>query len=184
VGDAQRQLNRLAELPLTYPERGATALPELPGGYGTLQRSRVLGSGAEVFERAAAGLMSWRMHHRAGLGIEADSPTAVPGSNVVVIIGRRPLALTAPCRVVYDVTEPRRRGFAYGTLPGHPESGEEAFVVTLDGDGQVVFTVRAFSRPASRLARLGGPVTRLAQDLATRRYLSALHSIARAAPRS
>jgi uncharacterized protein (UPF0548 family) len=30
-----------------------------------------------------------------------------------------------PCRVVYVVDEPRRAGFAYGTLPGHPEIGGE-----------------------------------------------------------
>ena len=36
-----------------------------------------------------------------------------------------------PARVVYVVDEPARRGFAYGTLHGHPESGEEAFLVEL-----------------------------------------------------
>ena len=30
--------------------------------------------------------------------------------------------LRAPCRVVYVIDEPDVRGFAYGTLPGHPES--------------------------------------------------------------
>jgi uncharacterized protein (UPF0548 family) len=38
--------------------------------------------------------------------------------------------MRAPCRVIYTITEPRRKGFAYGTLPGHPESGEEAFTIS------------------------------------------------------
>lgn len=68
---------------------------------------------------------------------------------------------------------PDRAGFAYGTLPGHPESGEEAFVVSRAPDG-VRFTITAFSRPATWLARLGGPVTLLGQEYFTRRYLRAL----------
>ncbi len=31
----------------------------------------------------------------------------------------------SPCRVVYEVERPDARGFAYGTLPGHPATGEE-----------------------------------------------------------
>ena len=73
----------------------------------------------------------------------------------VLRLGRRRLAVSAPVRVVYVVDEPRRRGFAYGTLPGHPESGEEAFVVELQEDDEVTFTVTAFSRPASTLAARG-----------------------------
>jgi uncharacterized protein (UPF0548 family) len=57
------------------------------------------------------------------------------------------------------VDEPHRFGFAYGTLPGHPESGEEAFVID-DTDQGVVFQIVAFSRPAAALARLGTPVSR------------------------
>ncbi|MCW2761725.1 MAG: hypothetical protein JWR85_1926 [Marmoricola sp.] len=82
--------------------------------------------------------------------------------------------MNAPVRVVYRVDEERRKGFAYGTLPGHPESGEEAFVVELREDEQVTLTISAFSRPASRLARLGGPLTRIIQRWVTDRYLRAL----------
>ncbi len=70
--------------------------------------------------------------------------------------------------------EPRRRGFAYGTLPGHPESGEEAFIVEQHDDDSVTFTITAFSRPATWLARLGGPLGRAVQDRVTARYLRAL----------
>jgi uncharacterized protein (UPF0548 family) len=78
------------------------------------------------------------------------------------------------------VDEDRRRGFAYGTLPGHPERGEEAFVVRLTDVDEVRFRIRAFSRPASLLARAGGPLTRLAQQFATGRYVTAMRDLASA----
>ncbi len=84
------------------------------------------------------------------------------------------LGLCAPVRVVDVVDEPTRRGFAYGTLPGHPESGEESFVVELGETGDVTLTITAVSRPASRLARLAGQVGRRVQSRITDRYLSAL----------
>ncbi|NEC24389.1 DUF1990 family protein, partial [Streptomyces parvus] len=54
--------------------------------------------------------------------------------------------------------EDGRTGFGYGTLTGHPERGEECFVVDLADDGTVWFTVLAFSRPASWYARIAGPL--------------------------
>jgi uncharacterized protein (UPF0548 family) len=43
--------------------------------------------------------------------------------------------------------DPDRYGFAYGTLPAHPEEGEELFLVTRGGDDTVRFEITAFSRP-------------------------------------
>ena len=64
-------------------------------------------------------------------------------------------------------------GFAYGTLPGHPESGEESFVVERRG-GATFFTVSAFSKPVDPLARLAGPLGRVVQRSITRRYVNSL----------
>lgn len=68
----------------------------------------------------------------------------------------------------------RRTGFTYVALPGHPECGGEQFVVELDDDGVVWFTVRARSRPAAWYARVGAPLVRLTQRMVTDRYLRAL----------
>jgi uncharacterized protein (UPF0548 family) len=81
----------------------------------------------------------------------------------------------APARVAYLLDEPERFGFAYGTLPGHPARGEEAFVVVRSG-GRVRFEVVAFSRPQEPLARLGKPVTRLLQVRTIRSYLGAMEA--------
>lgn len=72
----------------------------------------------------------------------------------------------------------RRAGFGYGTLPGHPERGEEAFTAELAADGTVYFGVFAYSRPANWFYRLGVPVARFCQWLITRRYLVAAKKLA------
>lgn len=96
------------------------------------------------------------------------------GDTAVLGIPFGPFEVNAPARVVYVVDEPTCKGFAYGTLPGHPEDGEESFVVDLRDDGSVWITIRAFSRPASRRWWVVYPALRLAQEYYTRRYLTAL----------
>jgi uncharacterized protein (UPF0548 family) len=80
---------------------------------------------------------------------------------------------------VWTVHEERRAGFAYGTLGGHPESGEESFVVELRPDGTVWFTITAFSRPARWYTRLAGPLVPVAQRWYARRLGRTLRRIAR-----
>ena len=79
-----------------------------------------------------------------------------------------------PCRVVYVVDEPTTAGFAYGTLPGHPERGEEAFLIQRDTSGDVDLTVTAFSRPATALLEIVAPASRLVRAAITERYVHAL----------
>ena len=164
------KLNELAALPLTYGEVSATAGP-LPAGYHHVQESAVIGHGRRRFESAAEAGMRWGMLRGAGLKVEATTEVAAVGSEVIVRLG----PVRAPCRVVYVVDEPDRSGFAYGTLPGHAESGEELFVVRYDpATDEVYADVTAFSRHATWWSRLAGPVTSLLQVVVTRRYLSAL----------
>lgn len=177
VFDDGHRLAALASAELTYPERGATR-EQLPAGYSHVHRDEPIAAGRGAFDKAADALLSWRMHRAARMTVTPSNPAAVPEAVVVVRVGWGPARLTAPCRVVYRVEEPTLRGFAYGTLPGHPEQGEEAFLVQLTGDHTVRLIIRAFSRPASTLARLGGPLTRKAQNLVTDRYIAALRDLA------
>ena len=85
------------------------------------------------------------------------------------------------CRVVAledgAVGGRRRFGFAYATLEGHVERGEERFRVELDGDGAVWYELAAVSRPAHWLTRLAYPWVRRLQ----RRFaLDSLDTMARA----
>jgi uncharacterized protein (UPF0548 family) len=59
-------------------------------------------------------------------------------------------------------------------LPGHPEDGEEAFIVSQSDDGSVWLTVRAFSRPSTWYWWALYPALRVMQEYYTRGYLRAL----------
>lgn len=164
------KLRDLAALPLSYTEVGATR-GTLPEDCGHLHASAVIGHGRRRFDEAADAVMRWGMLRGAGVRVEASTEVAAVGSEVLVGLG----PLRAPCRVVYVVDEPDRRGFAYGTLPGHPESGEELFCVRYDPASEAVYAeVTAFSRHGTWWSRLAGPITSLAQRVISRRYLRAL----------
>jgi uncharacterized protein (UPF0548 family) len=164
------KLRDLAALTLTYTEVGATA-GALPAGYHHVEKSAVIGRGRRRFEEAADAGMRWGMLRGAGLRVEATSEVAAVGAEVIVHLG----PVRAPCRVVYVVDEPDRRGFAYGTLPGHAESGEERFMVRYDPATEEVHAeVLAFSRHGTWWSRLGAPVTSVIQRVVTERYLRAL----------
>jgi uncharacterized protein (UPF0548 family) len=171
LSDAAR--DRLEEAALTYTEVGATA-GELPAAYHHLRRRVMIGRGRQALLDAAADIAGWQVQLRAGLAVAASGPTAIPGAVALLGLGVGPVRLSAPCRVVYAVTESRRRGFAYGTLPGHPESGEEAFIVEHHEDDTVSFTIKAFSKPSTVIARVAGPAGRVVQNWTTTRYLRSL----------
>jgi uncharacterized protein (UPF0548 family) len=171
VGD----LDRWRDAEPTYPEVGATAAT-LPGGYRHVRRVETLGTGADTFEVVSTAVMSWQMHRGAGLEVIAASPVAETGAVVLTRFSLGPVRFNVPCRVVYVVDEPRARGFAYGTLPGHPEIGEESFLVQHHDDDRVTLRITAFSRPGRWFTRLGGPVARRVQDYVTGRYVQALRA--------
>jgi uncharacterized protein (UPF0548 family) len=163
-------LLKLTDAPFTYAEVGATAA-RLPDGYHHVAQSAVIGRGRDRFESAACRVMRWGMLRGAGVRVQASTDVAGVGS--VVIVGMGPIR--APCRVVYVVDEDNRRGYAYGTLKGHPESGEELFSARYDpSTGAVYAEVKAFSRHATWWSKAAGPVTSLLQRLVTKRYLSAV----------
>lgn len=169
----QWKVGTLAGRSFNYSEVGATA-GELATGYGHIWRTQVIGHGPDTFEAAAAALLSWNLHRRSGLSVAVTSPQAVSGEDVLLGFGVGRLRLTVPCRVVYLVEEATRLGFAYGTLTGHPEAGEERFLVALRPDGEVTTEVTAFSRPALWWSRIGSGVGRRVQTAVTSRYLRAL----------
>jgi uncharacterized protein (UPF0548 family) len=170
--------DELAGVPFTYPEVGATRSARLPAGYVHTERRAVIGSGQQAWNRAVAGLFSWRAQRGAGLRVRASGPADAAGTVVVLTAGLSWLGYDIPCRVVWARASGPVQGFAYGTLPGHPVSGEESFLVGMEPDGDVVFTLRAFSRPATALARLGGPASSAVQSLALDRYIAAIRRAA------
>jgi len=143
----------------TYAEVGATRHEPLPDGYNHLRYRVRVGEGAEVFARAGQAVLTFAMHRATGARVRSQADRAAPGVRLTVTLG----PFTVPCEVVYVVDEPARTGFGYGTLPGHQERGEEAFLVELASDGAVWLTITAFSRAARWPTILAGPLTVLVQ---------------------
>lgn len=169
-----------AAQPHSYAEVGATETPQLPAGYHHVNHSVALAADQFAFDRATDALMTWAMHKRAGLTLAASAERAEAGVTTVMTFGSRLVGLLIPCRVVWTVNEPDRRGFAYGTLPGHPESGEEAFIIERASGGEVTLSIRAFSKPGHTVVRAGSAISRLVQGWMTDRYGRSLADLTRA----
>jgi uncharacterized protein (UPF0548 family) len=175
-------LASLAGLEYTYAAVGATATVP-PSGY-VVDHTRVrLGTGRESFMAARAALARWEQFN---LGwMQAFPADNVITANGLVAVAARSLGLwtLAACRIVYVVDDDgpvKRSGFAYGTLPGHPESGEERFLVEWKRDDDSVwYDILAFSRPRQLMARLGYPwIRRLQKQFGRQSAESMLRAVA------
>lgn len=162
---------QLQALPYSYPEIGATRQPRLPDGYRTDQFSVLAGRGRRRYDEVAELVLNWRLQSRSGLRVQTDRPRVEPGAVAMATLSLGPLRIRTRCRVLYLLAEENRCGYAYGTLLGHPERGEEQFLVEIDQRENVRLRLRSFSRSDSLLARLGGPISRRVQLQVNRRYL-------------
>ena len=165
--DSIRQFRQAqATLDFTYSAVGATAKVP-PTGY-VVDHTRIkLGSGEEVFESAKSALRRWE-HFQLGWVEASPTETPIESGEVVAVMGRVfGLWWLNACRIVYVVDEVgpvTRFGFAYGTLPGHVESGEERFLIEWDrSDGGVWYDILAFSRPNYFVTKIGYPLVRCFQ---------------------
>ena len=156
-------------LDFTYPLVGATAGWPPPGF--DIDRNRIrLGAGPNssvLFDRACEALRQWRMFDLGWVeAIPGDTPIE-PGATVAILMKIHGLYWLNSARIVYTIDEDgpmRRFGFAYGTLPGHAEAGEERFMIEWNrASGEVSYQLFAFSRPRHPLARLGYPLARMLQ---------------------
>ncbi|GAA3676465.1 DUF1990 domain-containing protein [Arthrobacter ginkgonis] len=132
-----------------------------------------MGTGEPVWERVADEVLRWRVKTESGFAVGSPGPVS-KGERVIVTAHCLGVTVVEPVEVVAVVREPDRVGFAYRTLPGHPVSGEEAFIVHRHGD-QVHLTVRSLTRAASQQPwRALFPILQVAQRIVRQRYLRAL----------
>ena len=155
------------DLPFSYKEVGAskTIIPEnYPINHHRIQ----LGSGADVFARAKNAVQSWTMYNLEWTRLYTPNTPIAVGEVVVVVVNHRFCWSLNPCRIIYILEERgaiERFGFAFGTLPGHSETGEERFTVEWRRDDDAVwYELLAFARPHHFLAKIGFPFVRLAQQ--------------------
>jgi uncharacterized protein (UPF0548 family) len=143
-----------------HPGITRTPVLDVPDGYRVVERRTALGSGVAVREAAIGAVLRWEVKTRAGFRVH-PSESVVEGNRYLVTLG--------PVKEPVQVLWVDGRGFGYGTLDGHPLSGEEAFLIELDASGGVWFVNRSVSRPAGAWVWLT-PLLRLAQAFYVRRY--------------
>lgn len=178
----QAFLQAQARLDFTYSETGATAATP-PTNYAVDHTRIWLGSGEEVFRRAKSGLEGWKQFDLGWLkAFPGDTPIR---SGEVLAVVARTLGLSSlnAARIVYVVDEPRRFGFAYGTLPGHVEQGEERFLVEQTEDDGVWYDIVAMSRPRHLLTKIGYRLVRRLQKRFGRESAAAMVRAVNATPK-
>jgi uncharacterized protein (UPF0548 family) len=184
VESLRRFLTTQATRPFTYAAIGATATVP-PEGY-VVDHTRVkLGEGEEVFKAAKNALRGWEQFR---LGwVEAWPPTTpIQPDQMIAVLGKAiGLWWLNAARIIYVVDESgpvSKFGFAYGTVPGHIQSGEERFLIEWDRNlNSVWYDVLAFSKPKQFVARIGHSVVRVKQKRFGRESAAAMIRAVRAA---
>ena len=135
---------------------------------GVLQRQ--LGGRRARFAPADRALLAALLHR-----LPRPTLRSVDTLFVELSIGLDQLAVRAACRVVYVANEPRRNGFAHGTLPGHPKRGETAVRTRMARRRCVLHGPRP-SPAHQRTSQARRPLGRRIQDTVTDRYPHTLES--------
>ncbi|HNG90735.1 MAG TPA: DUF1990 domain-containing protein [Saprospiraceae bacterium] len=160
--------------PFSYAHLGATRSGQVLQGYDNDHNSILLGQGERSWEDAKRAIREWRMFPGGWAFILPNDADIQPGRVLCMVARVLGIWWLNSCRIVYVVDEPTRFGFAYGTLPGHAECGEELFSVERRPDGAVHYVLRSFSRPRHWLARMAYPITRAYQRRFVRHSKSAM----------
>jgi uncharacterized protein (UPF0548 family) len=167
---------------LSYDAVGLSPSEEVwahrPAAYLRYARTVIIGQGQRRWEAAASAVLHWQVKTRSGFTVEPLTTGARgrQGADYRLVARVGPLTLVEPVRVVAVVDERDRCGFAYGTLDGHPVSGEEAFIVHRCADGTVWLTLRSLTRASRGRWRGAFPLLLVAQRYYRRRYFRALRS--------
>jgi uncharacterized protein (UPF0548 family) len=157
-------------LPFSYPCVGWTRSGgEPPRGFDRDHNRQQLGIGAAAFAAGCDAIRAWQMFPPPLATIEPAGLPIAEGEVAAVVARALGVWFLNAARIVYVIDEPRRFGFAYGTLPGHVEAGEERFLVEWRDDDAVWYDLDAISRPRYWGARLAYPVTRRLQRTFARR---------------
>ncbi|WP_228480953.1 DUF1990 family protein [Microbacterium luteum] len=117
---------------------------ERPAGYRAWERSTDIGGGEQFWDWATFEVLRWGVKTRSGFTVTPDQRVS-PGDRPVINAHPFGLSIREPVEVVDVVDTDTRVGFAYRTLPLHPVSGEEAFIIERAGD-KVTLTIRSLTR--------------------------------------
>ena len=152
-----------SSLTLTYPEVGTTATGEKFAHYDNDDNYIILGKGAKVWEKAKVALRNWQQFPLPWTKIYPNTRELKEGEVVVVMFRLMGIWWRNSAKIVYTFNESNRFGFAYGTLPGHIEMGEEVFWIERNKEEVVSYHIKAFSTPRFWLAKIAYPIARMYQ---------------------
>ena len=144
----------------TYPTVGATKNGEPPKDYDLDDNKVYLGHGQKVFTSAVNALNQWQHFPPSWTEVQAPEHPPFEAQTVAVLFKVLGLWWLNSARIVYVLHETNKYGFAYGTLPGHIECGEEVFYVEMHPDESVYYHIKAFSKPNRWFVKLGYPLAR------------------------
>jgi uncharacterized protein (UPF0548 family) len=146
-----------------------------------IDRNRaLLGSGEAAWSAAKQAIRNWRMFNFPWIELCWSNTPIEQGATVAIVVSHFGVFSLNASRIVYVIDEPRRFGFAYGTLLQHAESGEERFLVEWnETDDSVWYDLFAFSRPRAMQAKLAAPLARRLQKKFARDSLVAMQSAVR-----
>lgn len=146
-----------------------------PADFRAYERSVRLGSGGQLWESVRAEVLDWGVKTRSGFAVKRTRAGRMEAGDDVWLRARAGfVSITEPVRIVAVIDEADRCGFSYGTLDGHPVSGEEAFIAERRDDASVWLTLRSVTRPGRGKWRLMFPAVLVAQQVYRYRYLRAL----------
>ncbi|WP_413336693.1 DUF1990 family protein [Brevibacterium sp. GP-SGM9] len=150
---------------------------------------------ASLFPLAREAILTW--HLQEGAGVIAR-PRRRVRAGMIVNLRLNPVWPTSPrrlrghdlnvrvgsCEVLEVIDEPRAAGFVYRTLPGHLESGEQTFLVSIGADDRLgdlsasddrlIVSIVSDSVPGHPLLRAFAPFSVAAQRMMARRYVEGL----------
>lgn len=156
---------------MTNPE--AFFWPSHAGTHRQSEISAVVGHDQKSWDRVTEDLLRWKVKTASGFKV-SSSERVQAGDLVQIYAGIWGIRITEPVEVLQVVNTPTRVGFSYRTLPGHPVSGEEAFMVSRHGN-DIRLTVRSLTSPAEQQPWRGlFPVLLIIQKVVRRRYLRSL----------
>lgn len=169
------QTVRYSSSELSYEEVGKS-LDVLPPGYNHDRYVEVIGNGKQDFDLAIKGFECWVCQSNSGLLVPTLDLALEVGTTIYFGLKMGPIVLGFPDRIVYRKVADTRYDYAYGTVQGHPETGEELFRLDLRDNGDVVFTIICFSRVVAPLAKLAYPISRFLQKRISRKYIESLET--------
>jgi uncharacterized protein (UPF0548 family) len=152
---------RQKDLPFSYLEIGASK-DRIPDNYPVNHHRIRIGNGAQTFDRAKKAIDDWTMYKLDWTRVYPPKTPINIGESVCIVVNHGFCWSINSCRIIYVLNEynesTKRYGFAFGTLPGHSETGEERFTVEWNrADDSVFYELLSFARPQHILAHIGFP---------------------------